>query len=473
MSQRIAPEPMRQSAQTVITWPQLVVLGLAVLWIAAGLVIDRHRTLLGCIAAMLVFMLIFVGMKMAVWWASAHYRFHSRSMVDVNDPTLPAYTVLVPLFHEANMIPLLLNRLSQLKYPRDRLQVILLLEEDDVDTRAAAEAILHDSGYWYVEVLVVPAGVPQTKPRALNAGLEAAKGTFVTIYDAEDRPDPFQLLKAVANFRHAPEEVACLQARLQFWNEHASVITRFYRAEYCVHFEWILPGLAKLGLIEPLGGTSNHFRTEAVRDIGGWDAYNVTEDADMAGALAIAGYQVQSFDSWTLEEASKRLRSADKQRRRWLMGYTVTGLVYTRRPIRQARQMGVKRWFFFNLFMLGTPFCLIINPLFWGMTIAYFITGSPIIQHLWPAPLYIAGIILMIVGDLLLFYQMVFACVKQDGYRSVKYMLLLPFWWAFSSFSAYMMLYELTRHPHRWNKTDHEGRAADADEEEIAQALIA
>jgi cellulose synthase/poly-beta-1,6-N-acetylglucosamine synthase-like glycosyltransferase len=267
--------------------------------------------------------------------------------------------------------------------------------------------------------------------------------------------------------------VACLQAALQYWNEHDSVITRFYRAEYTVHFKWILPGLAKLGLIEPLGGTSNHFRTQVVRDIGGWDPYNVTEDADMAGALAIAGYQVRSFDSWTDEEASKRLRSADKQRRRWLMGYTVTGLAYTRRPIKQARQMGVKRWFFFNLFMLGTPFCLIINPLFWGMTIAYFITGSPIIQHLWPAPLYIAGIILMVIGDLLLFYQMVFACVKQEGYRSVKYMLLLPFWWAFSSYSAYMMLYELVRHPHRWNKTTHEGRAYDAQEEEIAQAMIA
>ncbi len=464
---------VRGSARKVVSVGQLLVLGLVVGAVAVGFVIDRHRALLGVIASMLVFMLFFVGMKIAVWWASVHYQFHSRTVVDLNEPNLPKYTVLVPLFREANMVPLLLNRLSGLQYPRDRLQVILLLEEDDVETQAAAEAALDSGDHWYVEVLVVPAGVPQTKPRALNAGLEIADGTFVTIYDAEDRPDPFQLLKAVANFRHAPEKVACLQARLQFWNERASVITRFYRAEYCVHFEWILPGLAKLGLIEPLGGTSNHFRTEVVRNIGGWDAYNVTEDADMAGALAIAGYQVQSFDSWTLEEASKRLRSADKQRRRWLMGYTVTGLVYTRNPIRQARQMGVKRWFFFNLFMLGTPFCLIINPLFWGMTIAYFVTGSPIIQHLWPAPLYIAGIILMIVGDLLLFYQMVFACVKQEGFSSVKYMLLLPFWWAFSSFSAYMMLYELVRHPHRWNKTDHEGHTLDFEEEEITQALIA
>ena len=457
----------RGTAKQVLSLAQIAVLTGLLLPLTVSLVIDFHTTALVCIALTLLFMILFVGLKLVLWCISPRNGF-GTSVADLDDleDNAPLYTILVPMYHEAHMIPLLLRNISQMRYPWERLQIILLLEEKDTETQEAAQWQIMQSGAFgdACQIAVVPEAwkeLPQGKPRALNYGLELARGRYLTIYDAEDKPEKDQLLKAVAGFNRSADNVACLQAALRFWNEAHSILTRFYRAEYYVHFMWILPGLARLGLILPLGGTSNHFKTQVLREVGGWDPYNVTEDADMAGALALYGFAVQSFDSWTDEEASRHLRPADKQRRRWLKGYVMTGLVYTRHPIIYAREMGVRRWFFYNLFMLGTPFCLIINPFFWAMTIAWPITGSPVITHLWPLPLYVTGMVLMIIGDCLLFYQMVFACLYQDGFSSLKYMLLLPFWWLFTSTSSWMMLPELSVKPHHWNKTRHVGEDSD------------
>jgi cellulose synthase/poly-beta-1,6-N-acetylglucosamine synthase-like glycosyltransferase len=346
--------------------------------------------------------------------------------------------------------------------------VLLLLEEDDDETRA--EAIGLDLPPWF-EVIVVPDVPPKGKPKALNIGLAHATGSLCVVYDAEDRPDPDQLLKAVAAFRQSPDDVACVQARLFFWNEDSSWITRFYWTEYVVHFEWVVAGLARMGLVPPLGGTSNHFRTSALHSIalppallppgaegtGAWDPWNVTEDAELAGALAMRGYRVEVIDSVTREEATARLRVADRQRRRWLKGYLQTGLVYTRSPLGAARQMGVRKWACYNLLMLGTPLSLFLNPVFWTLTVTYFATRSETIESLFPAPLFYSGLGLLVTGNLLLFYQLVGACLHRDGYGSVRYLLLVPVWWAFTSWSAYRVTIELCRPStrHVWHKTTH------------------
>jgi glycosyltransferase XagB len=169
------------------------------------------------------------------------------------------------------------------------------------------------------------------------------------------------------------------------------------------------------------------------------------------------GYQVKMIDSCTREEATSRMRDADPQRRRWLKGYLHTGLLYTRSPLRTARQMGFGKWLSYVLLMLGTPISLWLNPVFWALTVTYFITRSETIESLFPAPLFYTGVFLMIGGNLLLFYQMVGACLHRERYGSVKYMLLVPFWWAFTSWSAYRVPPELARKStrHKWHKTTH------------------
>jgi len=467
--QRKDPKDIRRTASDLLSRGQAVGLTVLILVVVAGLIAWPQQALIVLIALALCFYLLFVGLKLLMHIASHQGSAKTTAMVAVDDPNLPTYTLLVPLYKEANMLPSLVASIQQLQYPKQLLQVLLLLEESDEETRAEAIGMdLPD----YFQTVLVPAGIkPRGKPKALNMGLAQATGTFTVIYDAEDRPDSDQLLKVVAAFRAAPEDVACVQARLFFWNEDTSIVTRFYWTEYVVHYEYVLPGLAWLGLVPPLGGTSNHFRTDVLRTIafdadqlpkgaegiGGWDPWNVTEDAELAGALATYGYDVVMIDSVTYEEATAHLRIADKQRRRWLKGYLQTGLAYTSYPLQHIRRMGFARWFCYCLLTIGTPLSQILNPIFWTLTIVYFITRSTFIESLFPGPMFVIGALLMVVGNLLFFYQLIGACLHRTGYGSVRYMFLTPLWWVFTSWSAYWVLWELARPSTRseWHKTPH------------------
>lgn len=458
--------PSRKTARELFSRGQIILILVIGAPIPVCLIAWPRQTATVLASAALLFYFLFVGLKLTLHIASRRYVPPAISPVSIDDPDLPTYTVLIPLYKEANMLGSLVRSIAGLSYPKDRLQVLLLLEDDDTETRA--EAIGLGLPDWCTTV-VIPDLAPKGKPKALNVGLAHATGVHTVIYDAEDRPDHDQLLKAVAAFRASGRDLACVQARLFFWNEDSSWITRFYWSEYVIHFERVLPGLSKLGLIPPLGGTSNHFRTEALRrtalsqallppgaeGIGGWDPWNVTEDAELAGAMAARGYRIAMIDSVTREEATASPGVANRQRRRWLKGFLQTGLVYTRQPYRTARQMGFLRWFCYTLLMLGTPVSLLLNPLFWGLTIIYAITRSTLIESMFPIPL--LGALLMVVGNLLFFYQLVGACVNRGGYGSVKYLLLTPVWWAFTSWSAYGVLWELARPStrHKWNKTPH------------------
>lgn len=482
--QLVAP---RHTSQALMGRGQAIALALSLALVVVSAVFWLHFVSVFVMAVMLLFYVLFVGQKLLLGGVSFNYVAPSVRAVSVNDPDLPTYTIFAPLFREANMLESLVASLDRLQYPLAKLEKILLVEEHDYETRAELAGMELDGSY---RVLRAPTiymegtkKIFKGKPKALNLGLEQATGAFCVIYDAEDRPEPDQLLKAVAAFRASSENVACVQARLFFWNETTSWVTRFYWIEYVIHFEWVLPGLAKLGLIPPLGGTSNHFRTDVLRKIaidhsklpkggegvGGWDPYNVTEDAELAGALALHRYRIMMIDSVTYEEATAKLRIADPQRRRWLKGYLQTGLAYTRNPVQTARHMGVVRWFSYVLLMLGTPISLLLNPIMWGLTITYFATRSPVIESLFPPVLFYTGIALTVAGNLLLFYQMVGACLHRQGYSSVKFLLLTPVWWAFTSWSAYRVVWELARTStrHEWNKTPH---GHDLDKEKTKEA---
>ncbi len=462
-------EAERHAAKQLLSMGQWVLIDAVLIALAICVWRDPILALRLLVAAATCFYVLFVGLKVAGHFAAQKHGQNKLVLPGVDDPTLPTYTVFVPLYREANMLPSLVRSLSALCYPKQKLQVMILLEKDDVETIAAAESMGLPP---FFQVVIVPEFGPRTKPKACNIGLGRATGEMCVIYDAEDRPEPDQLLKAVAAFRAAPPDVVCIQARLFFWNGRSSLVSRFYWAEYVIHFEWMLKGLDRMRLVPPLGGTSNHFITSRLREvaiseqrlyrnvdgIAGWDPFNVTEDAELAGALAMRGYRVELFDSFTGEEAPVKLRVADKQRRRWLKGYAQTGLVYTRMPIRRIRAMGFLRWFNFNLLMLGTPLSLMLNPIFWGLTIWYFLSRSEFIESLFPPPVFYAGVAVLIVGNVLMLLQLLAACLHRENDGNVKYMLVLaPFWWLFTSWSAWAMCYELLRPKtrYRWHKTEH------------------
>jgi glycosyltransferase XagB len=500
-----------ETAARLVSGGQVMFAGLALLLAAGAAAAFGPLALLkAAVAAAIAFYIVFVGLKAVVWRAAASSDPTPGGLLAVDDPGLPRYTILVPLMGEANVIDQLVSALSRLRYPAGRLQILLLLEAYDAETQAAVAAMDLPA---YFEVLIAPDAGPRTKPKACNYGYAHATGELVVIYDAEDRPEPDQLLRAAAGFRAAAAaqpvpgrgRIGCLQARLTFWNPRGSWISSFYWAEYVIHFQWVLAGLARLGLIPPLGGTSNHFHADALEAVsrangqwefeagpghpvtmrGPWDPYNVTEDADLAFRLALAGYRIGMLASTTFEEAPDTARVAKNQRSRWLQGYAQTGLVHTRHPVRSMRAVGPLRYLAFILFMLGTPVSLLLNPLMWGITVLYVVARldaltavATFIDGLFPAPVFYAGVTVGLAGNAVLFYQKLITPLRQQeaglvpdgsdqhplaGYqREQEYgltarLLLTPVWWAFTSISAVRALRKLLTRSQRssWDKTPH------------------
>jgi cellulose synthase/poly-beta-1,6-N-acetylglucosamine synthase-like glycosyltransferase len=369
---------------------------------------------------------------------------------------LPSYSVLVPLYREAAVAQELFRALDQLDYPFDRIEVLLLCEADDPETIEVCEKHLRPG--W--RVVVVPKGHPRTKPRALNDGLREVAGEFFTIYDAEDRPDADQLRKAVAQFRALPDSVACLQARLDYYNPNQNLLTRWFTCEYATHFGLYLEGISALGHPMPLGGTSCHFRTEVVRALGGWDDWNVTEDCELGMRLAAAGYDSRTLDSVTWEEAVPVLGKWIRQRSRWVKGFAQTALVLLRQPIQTTRAMGLRRY----LAGLGTvgsvPLVLTSQVLFWMFVWVYVglrtggVDVSPI-EAVFPEPFLSLGMLSLLVGNFAILLAHVSVVYQQQRFELVRYALFIPVYWLLTSIGAWRGVAQLIRRPHFWEKTMH------------------
>ncbi|WNG86271.1 glycosyltransferase [Mycobacterium sp. ITM-2016-00317] len=481
-------EPVRHTAATVVNTGQVTLFALSAVLLIVGLVTVPLIVAQVTVAVVLSFFAVFVGlMKMGLWHASTRHTYLDYDIPSVDDPTLPHYLVLVPMFREPDMIAPMMSGMAGLEYPKDRLRVKLLVESRDRDpsTRAAIDAVDVPS---FVDIVEVPDVKPYGKQRALNYGAHVAleesramsrrdrAARLCVVYDAEDRPEPDQLRKAVGMFRgydRVDSTVVCLQAQLAFSNQTSTWVSRLMWAEYLIHFTWVLPGMAKLGLIPPLGGTSNHFRLEmltrvsieeadlppGVEWVGIWDMFNVTEDADLAGALALHGFKIAMLDSVTQEIATTKVSTLIGQKSRWLKGYIQTGLIFTRNPIRTMQHMGFVRWMVYVLFLIGTPLSIGLAAFSWALTYLYFATRSPVIEALFPSLLLYLGVLLLVFGNLVLFLQHVAIATKHEGYSTVKYMVvvLAGIWPMLAVLSLVKACYELAnpRMRHFWDKTEH------------------
>ena len=371
----------------------------------------------------------------------------------LNDEQLPVYSVLVPLFGETSVLQQLLAALNQLDYPQELLDIKLILEENDISMHRAIAALELPNHF---EVIVVPSGKPQTKPRALNYALQFSRGELLTIYDAEDMPEPDQLRKAAAAFAAGPRNLACLQAELTFYNANENWITRQFAVEYAVLFQLFLPCLARECLPLPLGGTSNHFRIRILRNVGAWDPYNVTEDADLGLRLARLGYLTQMLDSKTFEEANTEFGNWISQRARWFKGFLQTWLVHMRSPSTLPREIGWDGIWAFQVTCFGTLFSSIVHPIF-NYLVCYQLWQN------WQAPFHhsifttiIAGmsIIVSLIGYGTSFYAG-YLVGKQNGQISWSVLLTMPLYWLLMGVAAWVSLWQFMVAPFHWNKTRH------------------
>ena len=369
------------------------------------------------------------------------------------DHALPAYSVLVPLFRETRILPRLINAMAALDYPATKLDVMFIVEEEDRDLRAA----LSDTRLPpFVRVIVVPDGVPRTKPRALNVALPLALGEHTVIYDAEDVPDPGQLRLAASMFERLEPDVACLQARLSIDNTRDSWVTRLFTLDYAALFDVLNPALARFDLPIMLGGTSNHFRTAILRGLGGWDAWNVTEDADLGIRLAVAGYRVADLPSTTLEEAPRELGVWIKQRTRWMKGLVQTSITHSRRPLRLIRSLGMTRFFAAAALSFGTVVSALCYP-FGFVLVAYDALAGRLFEteSAWDIVLDAIGLTLFAAGLLAITLTPLVGALRRSWLGLLAFVPLMPIYYLMVSWATWRALVELATAPDRWNKTEH------------------
>lgn len=445
-----------QSARRVIDRRQLIVVVILALVVVTALIVWPATTASVLIAILGLFFLISTGFKLVVALRGARFDLvrpiRSADIRALDVATLPRYTVLVPVFREANIVHRLVASLGRLDYPKDRLEVLVLVEEGDDATLQAVQA--SDPPEWFT-VVVVPAGTPQTKPRACNAGLQLATGEYLVIYDAEDEPEPAQLKKAIIEFARSGEETIVVQAALNYFNAKENVLTRMFTLEYSYWFDYMLPGLAVAGLPIPLGGTSNHFRTEALRRLGGWDPFNVTEDADLGIRASAEGYRVGVVDSTTLEEANTSIPNFIRQRSRWIKGYLQTVLVHSRHPLRLIRAAGLREFVGFALLIGGTPISfLAMLPMLAAFCVVPFIPADVRAGFLVGPALWF-GLADFLVGNVVMLYLNMLGPYKRGRFWLVGWSLLNPLYWVLHSIAAYKALWQLIVRPHYWEKTEH------------------
>ncbi len=372
----------------------------------------------------------------------------------LQDTELPIYSILCPLYKEARVLPQFVEAMSALEYPKDKLDVMLLLEEDDTATIQEAKRLNLPS---YFRIVIVPDSQPKTKPKASNYGLAMAKGEYVVVYDAEDKPEPTQLKKAIIAYSRADRSIICLQAKLNYYNPTHNILTRLFTAEYSLWFDVILPGLQSLNTTIPLGGTSNHFKTSDLVRLKGWDPFNVTEDCDLGARLFKAGYKTAVIDSTTLEEANSHVKNWIRQRSRWIKGYMQTYLVHMRSPISFTRDYG---WhaLIFQLMIGGKIAFMLINPILWVITISYFVLNQYVgayIEAIYPAPVFYMAAFSLVLGNFICLYTYMIGCAKRNHYELIKYVFLIPFYWLMISWSACIAIFQLFFKPHYWEKTVH------------------
>lgn len=373
----------------------------------------------------------------------------------------PVISLLIPLLREPEVLPVLLESLDRLDWPRELLDVILILEQGDETTEREAERLGLPP---WVRVLVVPPGGPRTKPRALNVALDFARGSVIGIYDAEDRPEPDQLRRVAAILRDSPPEVACVQCRLSYYNSRENWLTRCFTIEYMMWFDVLITGFQDLGLPVPLGGTSVFFRRGVLEDLGGWDAHNVTEDADLGMRLARAGYRCAVSASTTHEEANSRLGPWVRQRSRWLKGYMNTWLVHMRDPADLWRGLGTVGFLGFQTLFLGAAVAYLGLPLFWIFWGVVLLGEAP--AWLGEIPLWlIVGVgLVQLAGWLAMLLAAMIATARRGQRWLQPWVLTLGVYWPIGAVAAYLGLAEMLFARSYWRKTRHGvGRLAAAE----------
>lgn len=385
------------------------------------------------------------------------YAMHDKPILkpDKTDPLKiikrPKVSILVPLYKESAILERLISRLQALVYPKELLEICLIYEEKDSGTKSALNALKLP---WYVKTIEVPAGELQTKPRAMNYALDFCNGDIIGIYDAEDAPEVNQIEQVIRKFETSGDEIACIQCILDFYNSATNWMSRCFTIEYAILFRVILPALDRLKLPIPLGGTSVYFRRDVLEKLGRWDAYNVTEDADLGYRLYQMGYRCSWINTATYEEANYRVIPWIKQRSRWLKGLFLTAVVHMQRPIKLHADIGSAALFTMICLLIVPWIICPLVPIILPMWLISFGVDLPYYSDLptW----YINGLVITFIVSELMSVYLGYKAIKTDQHKKLKpWLITTIIYWPISCFASYKALYEVFVRPDYWDKSEH------------------
>ncbi len=444
------------SAFTTFSSGQLVFFFVLLGLVAAGLIISFKNTSIIINIIISVFFLVAILFKLFLALVGSRFELHQavtrEDLKEIVEDELPIYTILLPVYKEDKLIKKLIWNLQAIDYPREKLDIKLLIEEDDDKTLNAVRNLSFPAIF---EVIVVPFHMPKTKPKACNYGLHFARGKYLTIYDAEDIPDTDQLKKVVAMFNKLPSNFICVQSALNYYNRNENFLTRMFTLEYSYWFDYMLPGLDTLDIPIPLGGTSNHFKLDNLVELGAWDPFNVTEDADLGVRAYIKGYKIAVVNSTTYEEANNEPINWIRQRSRWIKGYMQTYLVHMRNPAALLRKLGLRGFLGFSFFIGATPLTFLVYPFLLAIFISYLVFDLSSIRTLFPDWVLFMSIFNLMVGNILMIYINMMAVFKRRFYELILFSIANPVYWLMHSVAAFKGLYQLIVKPFYWEKTDH------------------
>jgi len=445
------------SAFITFSTGQLAFLFILLGLVTAGLVLSFKNTSIIINILISSFFLVAILFKLFLALMGSRFELHQavtrHDLHEIVDDELPIYTILLPVYREDKLIKKLIWNLQSLDYPREKLDIKLLIEEDDDKTLNAVRNLDFPAIF---EVVVVPFHMPKTKPKACNYGLHFARGKYLTIYDAEDIPDTDQLKKVVSMFSKLPSNYICIQSALNYFNRNENFLTRMFTLEYSYWFDYMLPGLDTLDIPIPLGGTSNHFKLDNLVELGAWDPFNVTEDADLGLRAYAKGYKIAVVNSTTYEEANNEPFNWIRQRSRWIKGYMQTYLVHMRNPVALWRRLGWKGFLGFNFFIGATPLTFLVYPFLLAIFISYLVFDLSTIRTLFPDWILFMSIFNLMVGNILMIYINMMAVFKRRYYELILFAIANPVYWLMHSVAAFKGLYQLIVKPFYWEKTEHD-----------------
>jgi cellulose synthase/poly-beta-1,6-N-acetylglucosamine synthase-like glycosyltransferase len=444
------------SAFVTFSTGQLVGLFLLMGLVVVGLMMNFKTTSIAINVIISSFFLVAILFKLFLALVGSRFELHQAvtrdDLKELVEDELPVYSILLPVYKEDKLIKKLIWNLQSIDYPREKLDIKLLIEEDDDKTLNAVQNLDFPAIF---EVIIVPFHMPKTKPKACNYGLHFCRGKYLTIYDAEDIPDTDQLKKVVAMFNKLPSNYICVQSALNYYNRNENFLTRMFTLEYSYWFDYMLPGLDTLDIPIPLGGTSNHFKLENLVELGAWDPFNVTEDADLGVRAYDKGYKIAVINSTTYEEANNEPINWIRQRSRWIKGYMQTYLVHMRNPVALWKRLGWKGFLGFNFFIGATPLTFLVYPFLLAIFISYLIFDLSTIRTLFPDWVLFMSIFNLMVGNLLMIYVNMMAVFKRRYYELILFSIANPDYWLMHSAAAFKGLYQLVVKPFYWEKTDH------------------